>query len=113
MVPTVLELLGVPVPGDVQGRSLLPALNGAALVRSEVALTEHERWTSVRSATHHYLVHDDGSELLWDVMADPTEHVELVSWGGPDVEAALAHHRHLLVHRQLEARRVLPRTAPY
>lgn len=83
------------------------------LDRLEVALTEHEHWTSVRSATHHYLVHDDGRELLWGVLADPTEHHELVALYGPGVAAELARHRHLLVHRQLAARRSLPRTAPY
>ncbi len=113
VVPTVLELVGVPVPPAVQGRSLVPALRGEPLDRLEVAVTEHEHWTSVRSATHHYLVHADGSERLWDLRVDPTEHHELVPTGGAAVEEVLARHRHLLLQRQLESRRGLARTFPY
>lgn len=115
VVPTVLQALGVPVPSDVQGQSLLPALRDEALHRLDVAITEHERWTSVRSATHHYVVHDDGRELLWNIGADAGEHRELVGEHpqDPTVGVALARHRHLLLQRQLQARRALPRTFPY
>jgi len=115
IVPTVLEAVGIPVPPDVQGQSLLPALLGEPLSRLDIAITEHERWTSVRSSTHHYVVHDDGRELLWDMVEDPTEHHELTQATnpGPSVMAALNRHRHLLLQRQLQARRELPRTYPY
>lgn len=115
MVPTVLQALGVPVPSDVQGQSLLPGLRDETLERLDVAITEHERWTSVRSATHHYVVHADGHELLWDIGADAGEHRELVDEHpqDPTVRAALARHQHLLLQRQLQARRVLTRTFPY
>ncbi len=113
MVPTALELVGVPVPAAVQGRSLVPALRGDRLDRLEIALTEHEHWTSVRSASHHYVVHADGTERLWDLDQDPTEHRDLVPSGGLLVERELARHRHLLLRRQLKARRGLPRSFPY
>ncbi|MGB3829944.1 MAG: sulfatase-like hydrolase/transferase [Ornithinimicrobium sp.] len=117
VMPTVLDAAGLPIPTDVQGQSLLPALRGEPLRRLDLGITEHERWTSVRSSTHHYLVHEDGTERLWDIGADPTEHHELVGGGGQQAEAtvqsALARHRHLLLQRQLQARRELPRTFPY
>ncbi|MEP7334095.1 MAG: sulfatase-like hydrolase/transferase [Terracoccus sp.] len=113
LAPTILEASGIPVPPTVQGRSLMPALKGQPLDRTAVALTEHEHWTSVRTPQHHYVLHADGRELLWDLIEDPTEHVELTAQGGRGVDLALAGIRHLLLTRQLEARRALPRTYPY
>lgn len=115
VMPTVLEALGIPVPTDVQGQSLLSALRDEPLDRLDIAITEHERWTSVRSSTHHYLVHEDGRELLWDMIEDTTEHRELGQDRGQDpvVHTALTRHRRLLLQRQLQARRELPRTYPY
>lgn len=115
VVPTVLQAVGIPAPTDIQGQSLLPALRGEGLDRLDIAITEHERWTSVRSSTHHYVVHEDGTERLWDIQADPTEHREMVQDipKNPDVEFDLARHRHVLLQRQLQARRTLPRTFPY
>jgi arylsulfatase A-like enzyme len=115
VMPTVLQALGIPVPTDVQGQSLLSALRDEPLDRLDIAITEHERWTSVRSSTHHYLVHEDGRERLWDMVEDPTEHRELGQDRGQDpvVHTALTRHRCLLLQRQLQARRELPRTYPY
>ncbi len=58
----------------------------------DIAITEHERWTSVRSSTHHYVVREDGRELLWDMTQDPTEHHELAHGQplGDHNEAALS-----------------------
>ncbi|CAN5450644.1 sulfatase-like hydrolase/transferase [soil metagenome] len=119
VAPTVLEAFGVPVPTGMQGISLLPAIQGRDLQRGGIAITEHERWTSVRSSTHHYVVHEDGRELLWDMIDDPHEHHELVAvesdQGSPTstTSSALGRHRHLLLMRQIQARRELPRTFPY
>lgn len=77
LAPTLLEACGVPAPAELQGRSLLPFLRCEESGRLEVALTEHDDWTSLRSRTHHYLVHADGREHLWDLRTDPHEQRDL------------------------------------
>ncbi len=111
VLPTVLEACGVPAPPELQGASLLPALRGEPLEGPEAAVTEHEDWTSVRTAGHHYLVHADGVEHLWDLRSDPGEHVDLAA--DPAAAGEVARHRLLLLQRLLRARRTLARTWPY
>ena len=111
LVPTILDACGVPVPSDLQGRSLIGALRGDRVDRLEVAVTEHDDWTSVRSTSHHYLVRSDGTEMLWDLQADPQEHDDIAHDAA--VAVVLAEHRLLLLRRLLLARRHLPRPWPY
>ncbi|WP_175442262.1 sulfatase [Humibacillus sp. DSM 29435] len=111
IVPTLLEACGVPAPPELQGDSLVPMLRGARLDRPEVAITEHDDWTSIRSATHHYLVTAGGDEMLWDLSADPGEYEDVAAEAAQAGE--LARHRGLLLARLLRARRTLPRTWPY
>lgn len=99
VLPTVLQACGVPVPPDLQGTSLLGALRGEPLDGPEAAITEHDDWTSLRTADHHYLVHADGSEHLWDLGADPEEHADLA--GAPGAAGELARHRLVLLQRLL------------
>lgn len=101
----------MPVPADLQGTSLLAALRGELLQGPEAAITEHDDWTSLRTGDHHYLVHADGCEHLWDLGADPGERTDLA--GAPEATGDLAHHRLLLRRRLLRARRTLARTWPY
>lgn len=111
LVPTILEACGVPVPSDLQGRSLMAALRDHPIDRLEVAITEHDDWTSLRSPHHHYLVRSDGTERLWDLQTDPHEHQDIAQ--RPEAGAVLAEHRLLLLRRLLMARRNLPRPWPY
>lgn len=111
VVPTLLDACGVPAPPELQGDSLVPMLRGGELDRPEVAITEHDDWTSIRSTTHHYVVTADGTELLWDLSLDPQESEDVAA--EPGQSDALARHRGLLVGRLLRARRTLPRTWPY
>jgi arylsulfatase A-like enzyme len=91
VVPTVLETLGVPIPGHrVEGRSLLPLLRGehAGLARLRLqraglrlqGRTAHAgphaagaRAFSIRTATHRYVNWLDLPEQLFDLQADPSE----------------------------------------
>jgi arylsulfatase A-like enzyme len=98
LLPTVLELLGLPADG-VDGRSLLPWLDGTAPADWPERplgvghlMYAPERW-AVRFRGHTYeLVTGTGEEHLFDRTADPGEHVDLVP--GPDLapfRTALAH----------------------
>ncbi len=111
VMPTLLDALAIPVPLSVQGRSLFSAVRGGELDRVELALTEHHGWRSVRTPTHRYVVHADGSERLFDVSENPLSEVDVVE--APEHQAALAEIRRLVLQRVLEIERPLPRTWPY
>jgi arylsulfatase A-like enzyme/Flp pilus assembly protein TadD len=82
ILPTVLELLGVPIPNDVQGRSLVPLFaagkGGAAVERTHYAETLSPRlsqnWGELRALyeDHWKYVHGPRPELF-DLAADPKE----------------------------------------
>lgn len=102
VMPTVLDLAGVPVPDGVDGRSLRPATRDRAAVREHLhgehligSLGRHGmHW--IRSARHKYLwFSGDGHEQLFDLETDPQELHDLA---GDDAHAEeLARHRALLV----------------
>jgi choline-sulfatase len=78
VMPTILQLLGIDVPGAVQGRSLLPLLRGAPL--DLVAASEtwyprhHYGWselTSIRDGRYHFIAAP--RRELYDLQLDPAE----------------------------------------
>ncbi|MBM4437509.1 MAG: sulfatase-like hydrolase/transferase [Actinobacteria bacterium] len=97
LAPTILELAGLPRPADLQGRSLLPILTGAAplahhrdFVRSEyvdaVNLPNHTYATMYRDRRWKLNVyHGCGVGELFDLEGDPFEHVSL--WDSPAHQA--------------------------
>ncbi len=111
LVPTLLECAGAPLPGELQGRSLLAALRGEPFAGRDSALTEHHGWTTLRTERWRYLCHADGREALYDLEADPLGYVEVAA--DPSQREALAACRHLLLQRLLERERPLPRIWPY
>lgn len=111
ILPTLLEASAIPVPRTMQGHSLLRALRDEELTRPALAVTEHHGWRSVRTPDYRYLIHADGTECLWHLAVDPHGHVDVA--GETDHAETLAEHRRLLLQRQLEAERPLPRTWPY
>ena len=94
IAPTLLEIAGLPVPEETQGRSLLPLLQGAAradehrsYVRCEfldaVDLPDHTRATMYRDRRWKLNVyHNHGLGELYDMQADPHEFDNL--WDSPD-----------------------------
>lgn len=77
VVPTILDLMGVPADPRVQGESLLPMIlrNGAWMPR--VVPSEYGRSYSLRALGLHYVVDYGGAEYLYDLSADPAEKSEL------------------------------------
>ncbi len=100
VAPTILELVDVPLPVGIPGRSLVSAMRGDPLagdgVRFAEGLNEKIRWVTARTATHKWIWSDDGQELrAYDLRTDPGEQSpiddpELITQGHTFVEAYLA-----------------------
>ena len=86
VAPTLLELAGVPVPGMVQGRSLVPLIKGAGNEWRRSFLIEYYSdrvfprvrqmgYKAVRTERWKYIryVELDGMDELYDLKADPYE----------------------------------------
>jgi arylsulfatase A-like enzyme len=112
VLPTLLELAGLPVPTTLQGRSLAPMLRGekAASSRSS-AMTEGQGWRSLRTERFRYVVKDTGEESLFEVGAPLGSYRDLM----PEASAAsaLADHRRELITRMLAAEQPKARVWPY
>lgn len=93
VLPTVLDVLGEPIPDDLSGRSLLPALRGDgedAPPLSVAGFMEH--WRSVASGRYKLVARSRGRYALYDLQADPGETRDLSA----ERPRALAHMRGLL-----------------
>lgn len=92
ILPTVLELARAPLPGRLDGRSLLPLLRddpggGAAF---SIQARHRQRLFSIRSAREHYISDLVGpGTFFFDLREDPAER-ENLSPSGAAREAALA-----------------------
>ena len=108
LVPTLLDLGGIPLPPHLQGRSLLDPLPPDAAAS---ALTEMNDWKALRTPGFRYLLHADGREKLHDLTTDPWEMRDVAA--DPAFFDVLASHRLWLLRRLLERERPLARTWPY
>ncbi|MFV2065470.1 MAG: sulfatase [Pirellulales bacterium] len=76
--PTVVDVLGLPIPAHVEGPSLRPLLEDPGTPWGPVALTTHGRGNhAVRDAAWRYIRYADGSEELYDHRHDPNEWTNL------------------------------------
>jgi arylsulfatase A-like enzyme/Tfp pilus assembly protein PilF len=80
LMPTILQLAELPIPKEVQGRSLVPLLRGQTSPASEGIYGEtylpriHFNWSELRSihfGRYHFI--DAPNAELYDVAADPRE----------------------------------------
>jgi len=113
LVPTLIDAAGAPVPSDLQGESLVPALTGEGGVDREAALTDSHRGKVLRTDRYRYAVGTDGAERLYDLEEDPAEHHDVS--GEEAYRDALGTCRHRLLRRlaTIDARRERDRPAPY
>jgi arylsulfatase A-like enzyme len=95
LFPTLVDLCGLPVPAELDGRSLVPLLDDPGQAWGEPVLTTHgrgnhalrdERWRLIRYA--------DGGEEFYDHATDPHEWTNLA--GRPEQAATVARLRGLL-----------------
>ncbi len=94
ITPTILDLLGLPIPAQVQGRSIVPILKGTddgedryAIVTlgddSHTAIISAEGWKL-------HVARKTGERELYDLRADPGERVNLAAAHPTEVNALLA-----------------------
>nr|MDJ0867385.1 sulfatase [Myxococcota bacterium] len=94
LTPTLLDLLGLPPLAGQEGRSVAPLLRGDPL-SERPAVTEYGGATRVTGARWSLLRNGDGSEELYDGVADPREREDRAGAATPEravLEAALAEH---------------------
>jgi arylsulfatase A-like enzyme len=113
LVPTLIDAAGGPVPSDLQGQSLVPALAGEGGVDRDAVLTEDDDGKVLRTDRYRYAVGVDGEERLFDLREDPGEYDDVSD--DPDYRDALGDCRHRLLRRlaTVDAERQRERTAPY
>ena len=74
LYPTLIDLCGLPTRSELEGRSLAPLLADPQRLWSDAAVTSVGRGThSVRTHRWRYIRYYDGSEELYDLIADPYE----------------------------------------
>lgn len=78
VMPTLLDFCGVQTPSFVQGRSLAGLLRGQTDTHRTSVLTEYfdanqERQTTLRTMEYKYYLHENGTQLLFDLKNDPHE----------------------------------------
>lgn len=84
LMPTLCEILGLPIPGAVQGQSLLPLIAGRGPKRERAAYSEsryplyHYGWSDLKSLrTSRYKFIQAPRPELYDLTVDPGERVNL------------------------------------
>ena len=91
LVPTLLDLVKAPVPGNLRGRSLKALLDGSGHVPERLVYAEsrygrvHFGWSelsSVVSSRQQYI--RAPREELYDLRSDPRERTNIAAAGGPD-----------------------------
>jgi len=99
IAPTIVDLLGLtvtpgcPVPpygpcnGELEGRSLIPILDGSASDWRSDILVENHRSCGVRSDRYIFIRHNTGEEELYDLATDPYQLSNLLH-GAPTAEIA-------------------------
>lgn len=111
IVPTLLELAHIQIPPHLQGDSLAGVIRGEFPQGDGLALTEGNGWKCLRTPQFRYLIHDEGTEILWDMQRDPDNYFDVADH--PDYYGALIDCRHKLLTRLLRMERPIPRTWTY
>jgi arylsulfatase A-like enzyme len=124
--PTLLDAAGLPVPDEMQGRSILPLLHGTAAEWPEevlIQISESQVGRAVRTHRWKYsVVAPDKQgwrapsadryveELLYDLEADPYELTNLLGYESHQKVAAVMRER--LIRRMVEAGETAPTIEP-
>ncbi|MCB1387959.1 MAG: sulfatase-like hydrolase/transferase [Rhodobacteraceae bacterium] len=112
LLPTLLDLVGLQTPPEVNGKSLMACLAGDdSAGHRESAVTEYSGWRILRTRDFRYTIRADGSETLFDLRARHGEYRELSA--DPAYASVLAELRHAMILRFLDMERPLERSWTY
>lgn len=78
IVPTILDLMGVPASERIQGQSLVPLLLRQGPWTPRVMPLEYGRSYALRARRWKYIVDYQGNESVFDLQNDPTEQQDLI-----------------------------------
>jgi arylsulfatase A-like enzyme len=101
IMPTLLGLVGVDVPDEVEGMDLSHCALGETGPEPEFAFLQNtgacaawedgHEWRAIRTKQYTYAVYKvDGKELLFDNATDPYQMVNLLDQGVPDLRSELS-----------------------
>ncbi len=88
VMPTILDLVGIPAQTAAQGRSLAPLIKGGTLEPRPV-ISEWDGAVAVRDGGFSYIV-GRADEAIYDLSRDPGEQTSAVAWSGAALEARRA-----------------------
>lgn len=98
--PTFAELAGAQVPGFVEGRSLVPLLQGRRVPWRDAVLVEFDKpdyapgcpptYRALRTETHAYVEYATGERQLYDMISDPHQLTNLAATADPALIAGLS-----------------------
>jgi len=91
MYPTFCDLLEIPTPSSVQGRSLMPLLEGKADNWPNTAFIEMGNSVIVRTSQHKCRFEGDKALELYDLEKDPQEWNNLIDKSGSEKIVAEMH----------------------
>lgn len=86
--PTVVELAGGTLSSYQDGQSFLTLLTNPALPQRDYSYTTDDGGWTIRNETHKLIQNNNGSQDLFDMIADPAETADLLN-SGEDVSAIL------------------------
>ena len=79
LMPTILDLMGVPIPAGGSGQSLVPFIENPSLSLGGHAITTMYGSVSIRTSEYRYTLYEDGSTELYDIVNDPHEWYNLAA----------------------------------
>ena len=74
------EILGLPIPESLQGKSLMPILKNPSATVRDTALSIGNRGPAggLRAAEWHYMSYGEKVEELYDIVRDPHKYTKVV-----------------------------------